>query len=169
MNVFKRPRNASGTTAVSAAPPRSGWLARAKASTQGGVALAAEATGAGLSVIAAPLAAFTGRLYIAVLVAAFGLGCGLRFVRLRQKRGQGGAPAPRPASTPVWLTPLVLLVSALEMALLVEATRWPVRADQPGFEPANWLWVIVGFAVLVGLQRGWLMQRFRVGAARLQR
>lgn len=159
MNVFKRPRNASGTTAVSAAPPRSGWLARAKASTQGGVALAAEATGAGLSVIAAPLAAFTGRLYIAVLVAAFGLGCGLRFVRLRQKRGQGGAPAPRPAPTPVWLTPLVLLVSALEMALLVEATRWPVRADQPGFEASNWWWVLAGFVVLFWLQRGWLGDR----------
>ncbi len=169
MGFFKRLQNAAGTTTVSAVPPRSGWLARAKAATQGGVMLAAEATGAGLSVIAAPLAAFTGRLYIAVLIVAFGLGCGLRFVRLRQKRGQGGAPAPSPAPTPVWLTPLVLLVSALEMALLVEATRWPVRADQPGFEPTNWLWVIVGFAVLVGLQRGWLMHRLRVGAARLQR
>jgi hypothetical protein len=165
MNVFKRLRNASDTTAGSAAPHRSGWLVRAKAATQGGVMLAAEAAGAGLSVIAAPLAAVTGRLYIAVLVAAFGLGCGLRFVRLRKKHGQSSTPTPCKVTPPAWRTPLLLLVSAMEMALLVEATRWPVRADQPGFEPTNWLWVIVGFAVLFWLQRGWMMDRLH--AARL--
>jgi hypothetical protein len=92
MNVFKRLRNASDTITVSAAPPRSGWLARAKAATQGGVMLAAEATGAGLSVLATPLAAFTGRLYIAVLVAAFGLGGDLGFdgVEIHEPRFEDG-------------------------------------------------------------------------------
>ena len=34
-----------------------------------------------------------------------------------------------------------------------------VRADQQGFDTANWWWVLAGFVVLFWLQRGWLGER----------
>ena len=137
-----------------------GWMARTKASVQGRVLLVVEAAGTLASAVGVPLAALTGKLYLAVLVALFGLGCCLRFVRLRQRlrqtRQEVVADSP-PA--PVWLTPAVGLLSAVEIAVLVEATRLPVRADQAGFETAHWWWVLAGFAVLFWLQRGWLGER----------
>lgn len=128
--------------------------------------MVAEAAGAVASVVGAPLAAFTGKLYLAVLVALFGLGCCLRFMRLRQKRRQTGrSPVRALQRPPAWLAPAVGALSAVEVALLVEATRLPVRADQPGFDTANWWWVIAGFILLFGLQRGWMIDRLQ--AARL--
>ncbi|UJW80427.1 hypothetical protein [Hydrogenophaga sp. SL48] len=137
-----------------------GWLARTKAAVQGRVLLVVEAVGTLASVLGVPLAALTGKAYLAVLVALFGLGCCLRFVRLRQKlRPTDGAPVSMWQSTPAWLTPAVGLLPAIEVALLVEATRLPVRADQPGFDTANWWWVLAGFVVFFWLQRGWLGDR----------
>lgn len=139
-----------------------GWQARTKAAVQGSLLLVAEAAGTLGSAAGVPLAAATGKVYLAVLLAFFGLGCCLRFVRLRRRlllpQGHGAAVAQAP-SAPAWLTPIVGLLSVAEVALLVEATRLPVRADQPGFETTNWWWVLAGFVVLFWLQRGWLGDR----------
>jgi hypothetical protein len=152
---------------VEAQPPAS-WIVRVKMAARGGVLLMAEAAGAVASVVGAPLAAFTGKLYLAVLIALFGLGCYLRFVRLRQKRRQTGrSPVQALQRPPAWLAPTVGALSAVEVALLVEATRLPVRADQPGFDTANWWWVIAGFILLFWLQRGWMIDRLQ--AARLHK
>jgi uncharacterized membrane protein YfcA len=136
-----------------------------RAAVHGNVLLVAEAVGAAASAVGVPLAAITGKLYLAVLVALFGLGCGLRFVRLRKKLKQPDrVHAALPQATPAWLTPVVGLLSAVEVALLVEATRLPVRADQPGFDTANWWWVLAGFVVLFWMQRGWLCDRLNAKA-----
>ncbi|MFC3682348.1 hypothetical protein [Hydrogenophaga luteola] len=159
MRLLRSPKN-SPAPPVAEAGRDKGWLARTKMAVQGRVLLMVEAAGALASVVGVPLAALTGKLYLAALVALFGLGCCLRFVRLRQRLRQTRQEAvvvPPPA--PVWLTPLVGLLSAVEVAVLVEATRLPVRADQPGFDTANWWWVLAGFVVLFWLQRGWLGER----------
>ncbi|WP_066262762.1 hypothetical protein [Hydrogenophaga flava] len=133
---------------------------------QGRVLLMVEAAGALASVLGVPLAALTGKLYLAALVALFGLGCCLRFVRLRQRlRETRHETVVVPPPAPVWLTPLVGLLSAVEVAVLVEATRLPVRADQAGFDTAHWWWVLAGFVVLFWLQRGWLGERLTSRAA----
>lgn len=150
----------SQSTAMVEAHAQAGWLARIRTTARGGVLLAVEAAGALASAVGAPLAALTGKLYLAVLVALFGLGCCLRFMRLRQKRRQPGhTDAETQRRSPAWLTPAVGVLSAIEVSLLVEATRLPVRADQPGFDTANWWWVLAGFVVLFWLQRGWLADR----------
>jgi uncharacterized membrane protein YfcA len=135
-------------------------MVRAKAAVRGRVLLVVEAAGALASAVGVPLAAVTGKLYLAALVALFGLGCCLRFVRLRHKLRQIDleAVAVSPPA-PVWLTPVVGLLSAVEVTALVEAARLPVRADQQGFDTANWWWVLAGFVVLFWLQRGWLGER----------
>jgi hypothetical protein len=160
MNVFKRLRKTPDTATVSAAAPRVGWLARTKATVQGGALLVAEGVGTLASAVGVPIAAVTGKVYLAVLIALFGLGCCLRFVRLRRTlRLPEGGSSPVSLAAPLWLSPAVGLLSAIEVALLVEVTRLPVRADQPGFDTANWWWVLAGFVVLFWVQRGWLGER----------
>ncbi|WP_066152198.1 hypothetical protein [Hydrogenophaga pseudoflava] len=159
MRLLRSPKN-SPVSPVAEARRDTGWLARTKVAVQGRVLLVVEAAGALASVVGVPLAALTGKLYLAALVALFGLGCCLRFVRLRQRLRQTRQEAVAvPPSAPVWLTPVVGLLSAVEVAVLVEATRLPVRADQTGFDTAHWWWVLAGFVVLFWLQRGWLGER----------
>ncbi len=159
---FLRNPKISSPASVGRVSQGDGWLARAKATVQGGVLLVAEAAGTLCSAAGVPIAAVTGKVYLAVLLALFGLGCGLRFVRLRRRLLQPpvhGAAVAKAPSAPAWLTPAVGLLSAAEVALLVEATRLPVRADQPGFDTANWWWVLAGLTVLFWVQRGWLGER----------
>lgn len=159
MRLLRSPKN-SPTLPVTEDGRGMGWLARTKAAVQGRVLLVAEAAGTLASAVGVPLTALTGKLYLAVLVALFGLGCCLRFVRLRQRLRQTRQEAVAVSSSaPLWLTPVVGLLSAVEVAVLVEATRLPVRADQAGFDTAHWWWVLAGFVVLFWLQRGWLGER----------
>ncbi len=159
MRLLRSPRS-SPPSPVGAAAQGAGWMARTKAAVQSRALLVVEAAGTLASVAGAPLAAVTGKLYLAALVALFGLGCGLRFVRLRQSLRQidheAGAVS---QAAPVWLTPVVGLLSVVEVAVLVEATHLPVRADQAGFDTSHWWWVLAGFGVLFWLQRGWLGAR----------
>jgi hypothetical protein len=160
MNVFKRLRKTPDTATVSAGAPRVGWLVRAKATVHGGALLVAEGAGTLASAVGVPIAAVTGKVYLAVLIALFGLGCCLRFVRLRRTlRLPQGRASPVSLAAPLWLSPAVGLLSVIEVALLVEATSLPVRSDQPGFDTANWWWVLAGFLVLFWVQRGWLGER----------
>lgn len=161
MRFLRNPKS-SPPASVGRASQGDGWLARAKSTVQGSVLLVAEAAGTLGSAAGVPLAAMTGKVYLAVLLALFGLGCGLRFVRLRRRLLQPHmhvAAVAKAPSAPMWLTPAVGLLSAVEVALLVEATRLPVRADQPGFDTTNWWWVLAGLAVLFWVQRGWLGER----------
>jgi hypothetical protein len=157
-------KNRRSTLVVDASSDLS-WFGRTKAAIQGNVLLVSEAAGAAVCAVSVPLAAVTGKFYLAALVSLFGLGCSLRFVRLRKKlRQPDGIPIELQKSIPAWVTPVVGVLSAIEVALLVEATRLPVRVDQPGFETTSWWWVLAGFVVLFWLQRGWLVDRLFTNA-----
>jgi uncharacterized membrane protein YfcA len=159
MKLLRSPRSSSPSP-LGGAGRNEGWLTRTKAAVQGRVLLVAEVVGTLASAVGVPLAAITGKVYLAALVALFGLGCCLRFFRLKRRlRQTGHTRVSIPPAAPAWLTPAVGLLSAVEVALLVEATRLPVRADQPGFDTANWWWVLAGFVVLFWVQRGWLVER----------
>ena len=80
-------------------------------------------------------------------------------------------PPPMPQSEPLkiilspWLYLLLVLVSAVETGLLVEAVHLPLRFDEAGFDKFNWLLVLLVLALLFGLQqyftRALLLHRFR--------
>lgn len=165
MRLLRSPKPTQQASPLAETRRDPGWLARTKGAVQGHVLLVVEAAGALASVVGVPLVALTGKLYLAALAALFGLGCCLRFVRLRQRLRQTQEAAVVPPAAPVWLTPVVGLLSAVEVAVLVEATRLPVRADQAGFDTAHWWWVLAGFVVLFWLQRGWLVERLTGRAA----
>ena len=66
-----------------------------------------------------------GKLFLAVILGAVALGVFLRFAD-RQRRG---AQTPVKIATPAWVQAVAALVSAVEVAVLVEATKLPVRHD----------------------------------------
>lgn len=121
-----------------------------------GVAEVIGATVEGLAglgaLIGAPVAMVLGKLFLAVILGAVALGVFLRFAN-RQRRG---APTPVKIATPAWVHAVAALASAVEVAVLVEATKLPVRHDQPDFTQANWLLVLLAWGVAYTLQTRWL-------------
>lgn len=121
-----------------------------------GVAEVIGATVEGLAglgaLIGAPVAMVLGKLFLAVILGAVALGVFLRFAG-RQRRG---APTPVKIATPAWVHAVATLASAVEVAVLVEATKLPVRHDQPDFTQANWLLVLLAWGVAYALQTRWL-------------
>ncbi|HPU09271.1 MAG TPA: hypothetical protein PLS11_14645 [Ottowia sp.] len=121
-----------------------------------GVAEVIGATVEGLAglgaLIGAPVAMVLGKLFLAVILGAVALGVFLRFAD-RQRRG---AQTPVKIATPAWVQAVAALVSAVEVAVLVEATKLPVRHDQPDFTQANWLLVLLAWGVAYTLQARWL-------------
>ncbi|MDO5624387.1 MAG: hypothetical protein Q4G71_06835 [Pseudomonadota bacterium] len=116
---------------------------------------AAEAIGAvieGLAglgaLIAVPVAVVLGKLFLAVILGVVALGV---FWRLAGRKRRGGA-APVRIATPAWAHAVAGLASAIEVAVLVEATQLPVRHDQPGFTQTNWLLVLLAWSVAYVLQ-----------------
>lgn len=153
----------SAPSAAAVTAKKIGAVARVKLRTAEAFGLAVESVGIAGAAVGAPLAAFTGKLILALIIGAFGLGCLLRFVRLRRRNRVTAHQAPelKRWKAPAWLTPSVMAASVFEMAVLVEATRLPVRADQPGFTTDHWWWVIAGFGALVWMQRAWLTDLLR--------
>lgn len=101
----------------------------------------ADVAGIALSGSGATVVAFLGKFMLAVVFGAIALGFFLRLVGRR--RAQAIAPLP----IPMWSRALSAVLAGAEVALLVEATNFPVRFDQPGFEPWHWALVLVAFAV----------------------
>ncbi|WOI46274.1 hypothetical protein [Acidovorax sp. BLS4] len=130
------------------------WIARLKAGVASSLQVAAECGVGLLSLAGVPVMVFTGKLFAAAVLAVIALGVFLRFAA---RRGTPGSAATPPA--PLWLSAAVALLTALEVALAVEATGLPVRHGQPGFSQGNWLWVLMAFAGLFWGQRRWLNRR----------
>ena len=97
--------------------------------------------GIALSGSGAAVVAFLGKFMLAVVLGAIALGFFLRLVGRR--RVQAVAPPP----IPMWNRAASAALAAAEVALLVEATNFPIRFDQPGFEPWHWGLVLVALAV----------------------
>lgn len=107
-----------------------------------GLLLAADVIGIALAGSGALVLAFLGRFMLAVVLGAIALGFVLRLAGRR--RAQGSAPRPMPS----WGRGLAGVLAAIEVAVLVEATNFPVRFDQAGFEPWHWALVLVALAVI---------------------
>lgn len=106
-----------------------------------GVLVVVDVAGLVLSVAGASLVAVLGKLMLAVVLSAIALGFFLRLAGRR--RQQSVAPAP----TPSWCYFASVFLTAIEVALLVEATNLPIRFNQSGFEPWHWALVVVALVV----------------------
>ena len=104
----------------------------------------ADITGMVLSVSGAAVVAFLGKLMLAVVLFALALGFFLRLSGRRKVALPSAAP-------PGWARPAAGGLAVLEVALLTEATDFPVRFHQPGFEPWHWALVVVALLVAYAL------------------
>ncbi len=106
-----------------------------------GLLVAADVAGVALSGSGAIVVAVLGKIMLAVVLGAIALGFFLRLAG----RGRGQVVvSPR---TPAWSRAVSAGLATVEVALLVEATNFPVRFDQAGFEPWHWIVVLVALAV----------------------
>lgn len=106
-----------------------------------GFLVIADVAGLVLSASGASVVVILGKLMLAVVLGAIALGF---FLRLAGRRRQ---PSFAPARTPAWCYFASVVLAAVEVALLVEATTLPIRFHQSGFEP--WHWVLVVAALVV--------------------
>lgn len=106
-----------------------------------GFLVAADVAGVALSGSGAVVVAVLGKLMLAVVLGAIALGF---FLRLAGRRRGEVVVSPR---APTWSRAASAGLAAVEVALLVEATNFPVRFDQAGFEPWHWILVLVALAV----------------------
>ena len=106
-----------------------------------GLLVGADVAGIALSGSSAAVVAFLGKFMLAVVLGAIALGFFLRLVGRRRVR----VIAPPPI--PMWSRAVSATLAAVEVALLVEATNFPVRFDQAGFQPWHWALVLVALAV----------------------
>ncbi len=110
-----------------------------------GFLVAADVAGVALSGSSAAVVALLGKFMLAVVLGAVALGF---FLRLAGRRHTLVASAPL---IPLWARGLSAALAAVEVALLVEATNFPVRFDQSGFEAWHWALVLVALAVAYSL------------------
>lgn len=110
-----------------------------------GFLVAADIAGIALSVSGAAVVAFLGKFMLAVVLGAISLGFFLRLTGRR--RAQVVAPPP----IPMWSRAVSAALATAEVALLVEATNFPVRFDQVGFESWHWALLLVALAVIYPL------------------
>ena len=92
--------------------------------------LVAGAAGSGIAIV-------FGRGLLAVLLGAVTIGIFLRFSARRKSRVSNEVPLP------LWVKPLSMVLTVVEIGLLVEAVDLPVRYSQPGFEIYHWILVIL--------------------------
>jgi hypothetical protein len=106
-----------------------------------GFLVAADVAGVVLSGSGAAVVAVLGKFMLAVVLGAIAFGF---FLRLAGRRRVQVEVSPRP---PAWRRAVSAGLAAVEVAFFVEATNFPVRFDQAGFEPWHWILVLVAFAV----------------------
>lgn len=104
--------------------------------------LAADVAGVFLSASGAAIVAFLGKLMLAVVLAAIALGF---FLRIAGRKKLAAVAAPARLGLRYQLASGA--AAAVEVALLVEATKLPVRFDQPGFEPWHWALVVAALCL----------------------
>lgn len=107
--------------------------------------IAADVAGVALSGSGAAVVAFLGKVMLAVVLGAIALGFFLRLASRRRTRFV--APPP----TAMRSRFLAAALATVEVALLVEATNFPVRFDQTGFAPWHWVLVLIALAVAYSL------------------
>jgi hypothetical protein len=126
-----------------------GALAKIKHRALTGIETVANFAGLFVSVAGATVAAVFGKLVIGLVLGAVAVGF---LLRLKGRRAVELGTKRRPP--PVWVRPVVVVLSALEVSALVEATNLPVRFSQDGFAFSHWYIVGLLFAALYLLQVG---------------
>jgi hypothetical protein len=106
-----------------------------------GFLVVADVAGLVLSASGASVVAIFGKLMLAVVLGAIALGF---FLRLAGRRRQAAFAQAR---TPGWCYVASVVLAAVEVALLVEATNLPIRFGQSGFELWHWALVVVALVV----------------------
>ena len=107
----------------------------------------AEAFGLAFAASGATVAVVLGKFIIGVVLAALALGFLLRLKSRRTKPVE--QQQTRPTTTARFLAGLV---SACEVAALVEATNLPIRFDQAAFHVGHWYLVVLAFFAAYFLQ-----------------
>lgn len=106
-----------------------------------GFLIATDVAGVVLFGSGAAVVAFLGKFMLAVVLGAIALGVFLRLA------GRSRARMVAPTPIPNWCRGVSGLLAAVEVALLIEATNFPVRFDQAGFESWHWVLVLAALAV----------------------
>lgn len=141
--------------------PKNEMLSVFKRRIAEGFLVAVDVAGIALSGSGAAVVAVFGKFMLAVVLGAIALGFFLRLAGRRRTQIVASPP------TPMWLRGVSAVVAVVEVGLLVEATNFPVRFDQAGFEPWHWALVLVALAVAYPLNLrviGWFGRRRRVTA-----
>lgn len=109
----------------------------------------AEGLGLVFSVSGASVALVLGKLVVGVVLGVLALG----FVgRMMGRKRRTAEPTATPSSPGTAARLLTGLASAIEVAVLVEATNLPVRFDQAGFHMGHWYLVLLAFLAAYFLQ-----------------
>ncbi|MFZ2990485.1 hypothetical protein [Ideonella sp.] len=121
----------------------------------------AEAFGLAFAASGATVAVVLGKLIIGVVLAGLALGF---LLRLKGRKAIGtqdphGAPSTAPRL-------VAGLLSACEIALLVEATNLPVRFDQAAFHMVHWYLVLLAYFAAYFLQLPFFTRLFSKRSAR---
>jgi hypothetical protein len=109
--------------------------------------LLAEAFGLAFAASGATVAVVLGKLIIGIVLAALALGF---LLRLKGRRTR--APQAQQIQPTTIARLLCGLVSACEVAALVEATNLPIRFDQSAFHMGHWYLVLLSFFAAYFLQ-----------------
>ena len=111
----------------------------------------AEGLGLAFAASGATVAAVLGKFIVGVVLAALAIGF---LLRLKGRKSRAGSAAvaqnPQPTTTSRLVTGLI---SAVEVAALVEATNLPIRFDQSGFQMSHWFLVLLVFCAAYFLQQ----------------
>lgn len=107
-----------------------------------GLLVATDVVGIALSGSGAAVVVFLGKFMLAVVLGAIALGFFLRLAGRRRAHVVAWLPIPN------WCRSVAGVLTAVEVGLLVEATNFPVRFDQAGFESWHWALVLVALAVI---------------------
>jgi hypothetical protein len=110
-----------------------------------GLLAVADIAGIALAGSGAAVVAFLGKLMLAVVLGAVALGFFLRLVGRRRVE----VVVPPPIS--MWSRGVSAALAAVEVAVLVEATNFPVRFNQTGFETWHWAVVLVALVLAYSL------------------
>lgn len=129
------------------AQPRSTRLQRLRLAVASKLEVMAEATGLMFAASGATVAAVLGKFIIGLVLAALALGFLLRLKSRKNKTTE-----PQQLATTTSARFVTGLVSACEVAALVEATNLPVRFDQGAFHMVHWYLVLLAFFAAYFLQ-----------------
>ena len=134
---------------VKQSAPRATLFAKLRSAASDKLDLLAEGLGFVFAVSGATVAAVLGKFIVGVVLGVLALGFLLRLKSRKKRAVEANGLAHIPGTAARFLTGVV---SACEVAALVEATNLPVRFDQAAFHMGHWYLVLLAFFAAYFLQ-----------------